>query len=132
MKKALWVVVDLENDELPLYVGMTAQEVAEWAGTTQEAVYSGIFHAKERGGKSKFVRIYLDAGDEVFLQEIDGKVFGVERIAAYIGTTSTTLKRHMDEVPLHRKGKRWFALEEELDEWMKEPHGWFSGMPGRK
>lgn len=49
MKRALWAVVDLENDELPLYVGMTAQEVAEWAGTTQEAVYSGIFHAKERG-----------------------------------------------------------------------------------
>lgn len=132
MRRALWAVVDLEHEELPLYVGMTAQEVAEWAGTTQEAVYSGIFHAKERGGKSKFVRIYLDPDDEVFLAECEGKIAGIEKIAAYIGTTSTTLQRHMDEVPLHRKGKRWFALEEELDEWMKEPHGWLSGIPGRK
>lgn len=132
MKKALWIVVDLENDELPLFVGMTAQEVAEWAGTSQESVYSGIFHAKERGGRSRFARVYLDEDDELLREEKEGRVFGIIGIAKYIGTTHTTLKRHIEEVPLHRVGRKWYAEQEELDEWMKDQHEWLTGKPGRK
>lgn len=78
--RALYMAVDLENDELPLFVGMTAQEVAEWAGTSQESVYSGIFHAAERGGRSRFARVYLGedlvivCNEEVKLQGLEPNV----------------------------------------------------------
>lgn len=55
--RSLWMVVDLKNDDLPMFVGKTASEVAQFAGTTQNAVSSAVAHAKVRGNRSKFVRI---------------------------------------------------------------------------
>lgn len=126
MKRALWAVVDLENDELSLYVGMTAQEVAEWAGTTQEAVYSGIFHAKERGGKSKFVRIYLDDDDEILQMEREGKLIGTKEIANYIGIASTTIRRHRDEIPIYKENGAVIADKDAVDAWLADPPDWFA------
>lgn len=59
-RPALWVVVDLFNKELPLGVFDSAGEAAKFAGTTKNAVATAVSHSIQRGGKSRFVRIYLD------------------------------------------------------------------------
>ena len=90
-RPALWMVVDLEEEELPLYVARNAQDVADWAGTSRESVMSSISHARERDGKSKFVRIYLDDDDEILQMEREGKLIGTKEIADYIGIAGTTI-----------------------------------------
>lgn len=55
-KEILYMVVDVENKELPLFVG-TIEEVAEWAKTTKNNIRSAISHAKKKNQKSKFVRV---------------------------------------------------------------------------
>ncbi len=59
-REAIWMVVDLNNDELPLFIGQSAQDCADFVGTSYGSVMSSVSHAKRRNGKSKFVRVYCD------------------------------------------------------------------------
>lgn len=123
-KLALWLVVDLEHEELPQFVGFSAQEVADWAGTTKESVKTSIVHAKERGARCRFVRVALDEDDEFIAEEFKGKLFSTETIAERIGIAATTFRRHKDEIPVRSWNGTLVADEEELDAWMQDPPEW--------
>lgn len=125
-RPALWMVVDLEEDELPLYVARNAQDVADWAGTSRESVMSSISHARERDGKSKFVRIYLDDDDEILQMEREGKLIGTKEIADYIGIASTTIRRHRDEMPIRKENGAVIADKDAVDAWLADPPDWFA------
>ena len=125
-KPALWMVVDLEEEELPLYVARNAQDVADWAGTSRESVMSSISHARERDGKSKFVRIYLDDDDEILQMEREGKLIGTKEIADYIGIAGTTIRRHRDEMPIYKENGAVIADKDAVDAWLADPPDWFA------
>lgn len=121
---SLWLVVDLEHEELPQFVGFSAQEAADWAGTTKESVKTSIIHAKERGARCRFVRVALDEDDEFVTEAFDGKLFGTKEIAKRIGIAATTFRRHKDEMPVQSWNGTLVADEEELDAWMQDPPEW--------
>lgn len=130
--RALYMAVDLEKNELPLFVSTSATEVANWAGVPVVNVLSAISHAETRGTRSRFVRIRLEDDDEVFRIEDEHTVKGFKPIGDYIGTTQTTVRNHRDEMPLKRIGNRWQADKADLDEWMKQPPEWYAKIMRRK
>lgn len=130
--RALYMAVDLERNELPLFVSTSATEVANWAGVPVGNVLSAITHSEERGTRSRFVRIRLEDDDEVFRIEDEHTVKGFELIGEYIGVTKTTVRSHRDEMPLKRIGNRWQAERADLDAWMKQPPEWYQRIMRRK
>lgn len=130
--RALYMAVDLEKNELPLFVSTSATEVANWAGVPVGNVLSAITHSEARGTRSRFVRIRLEDDDEVFRIEDEHTVKGFKLIAEYIGVTHTTVRSHRDEMPLKRIGNRWQAERADLDEWMKQPPEWYQRIMRRK
>lgn len=130
--RALYVAVDLEKNELPLFVSTSATEVANWAGVPVGNVLSAITHSEARGTRSRFVRIRLEDDDEVFRIEDEHTVKGFKAIGEYIGTTQTTVRNHRNEMPLKRIGNRWQADKADLDEWMKQPPEWYQRIMRRK
>lgn len=130
--RALYMAVDLEKNELPLFVSTSATEVANWAGVPVVNVLSAISHAETRGTRSRFVRIRLEDDDEVFKEEDEHTVKGFKPIAEYIGVTHTTVRSHRDEMPLKRISNRWQAERADLDAWMKEPPEWYQRIMRRK
>lgn len=130
--RALYMAVDLEKNELPLFVSTSATEVANWAGVPVGNVLSAITHSEERGTRSRFVRIRLEDDDEVFRIEDEHTVKGFELIGEYIGVTKTTVRSHRDELPLTRIGNRWQAERADLDAWMKQPPEWYQRIMRRK
>ncbi len=130
--RTLYMAVDLERNELPLFVSTSATEVANFAGVSIVNMLSAITHAEQRGSRSRFVRIRLDDDDELFRFEDEHTVKGFEPIAEYIGVTHTTARNHRDEMPLKRIGNRWQAEKEDLDEWMKDPPEWYARIMRRK
>lgn len=130
--RALYMAVDLEKNELPLFVSTSATEVANWAGVPVGNVLSAISHAETRGTRSRFVRIRLEDDDDVFKEEDEHTVKGFKPIGEYIGTTQTTVRNHRDEMPLKRIGNRWQADKADLDEWMKQPPEWYARIMRRK
>lgn len=130
--RALYMAVDLERNELPLFVSTSATEVANWAGVPVGNVLSAITHSEARGTRSRFVRIRLEDDDEVFRIEDEHTVKGFELIGEYIGVTKTTVRSHRDELPLTRIGNRWQAERADLDAWMKQPPEWYQRIMRRK
>ena len=55
-EKNLYMIVDVENDDLPLIVG-TMTELCKYSGKTQNQIRSAISHAEKRGSHSRYVRI---------------------------------------------------------------------------
>ena len=55
-EKNLYMIVDVENDDLPLIVG-TMKELCKYSGKTQNQIRSAISHAEKRGSHSRYVRI---------------------------------------------------------------------------
>ena len=55
-EKNLYMIVDVENDDLPLVVG-TMTELCKYSGKTQNQIRSAISHAEKRGSHSRYVRI---------------------------------------------------------------------------
>ena len=121
VRPALWMVVDLEEDELPLYVARNAQDVADWAGTSRQSVLSSISHAKERDGK-KII------GEEIKAQlmEREGKLIGTKEIADYIWIAGTTIRRHRDEMPIRKENGAVIADKDAVDAWLADPPDWFA------
>ena len=66
MTQTIWMVVDISDKyELPVYVADSAQECADFIGTSKASVLSSVAHAKRRkNGRSKFVRVYCDSEEE--------------------------------------------------------------------
>ena len=130
--RTLYMAVDKNEKDLPLFVSESATEVANWAGVTITNMMSAITHAEKRGTRSRFVRIRLEDDDEVFRIEDEHTVKGFKPIGEYIGTTQTTVRNHRDEMPLKRIGNRWQADKADLDEWMKQPPEWYARIMRRK
>lgn len=55
-EKNIYMIVDVENDDLPLVVG-TMTELCKYSGKTQNQIRSAISHAEKRGSHSRYVRI---------------------------------------------------------------------------
>lgn len=130
--RTLYMAVDKNEKDLPLFVSTSATEVANWAGVSIVNMMSAISHAETRGTRSRFVRIRLEDDDEVFRIEDEYTVKGFELIGEYIGVTKTTVRSHRDELPLTRIGNRWQAERADLDEWMKQPPEWYAKIMRRK
>lgn len=60
----LYMVLDLENKELPLFVG-TIQEVARYEGKKTNTISSAVSHAIERGSVSRYARVEIGEDDEL-------------------------------------------------------------------
>ena len=99
-RPVLWMVVDLEEEELPLYVARNAQDVADWAGTSDD--------------------------DEILQMEREGKLIGTKEIADYIGIASTTIRRHRDEMPIYKENGAVIADKDAVDAWLADPPDWFA------
>ena len=54
----LYMVSDMDNEELPLFVG-TLAELSEFTGVNRTSILSAISHAKSRGSKCKYSKIGL-------------------------------------------------------------------------
>lgn len=130
--RALYMAVDLEKNELPLFVSTSATEVANWAGVPAVNVLSAISHAETRGTRSRFVRIRFEDDDDLFAEEDALVLKGFKEVGKYIGVTNTTVRNHRDEMPLKRIGNRWQADKADLDEWMKQPPEWYARIMRRK
>ena len=55
-EKNIYMIVDVENEDLPLIVG-TMKELCKYSGKTQNQIRSAISHAEKRGSHSRYVRI---------------------------------------------------------------------------
>lgn len=131
--RALYMAVDLEKNELPLFVSTSATEVANWAGVPVGNVLSAITHSEARGTRSRFVRIRFEDGDDLFAEEDALVLKGFKEVGKYIGVTNTTVRRHKDDMPMKLVGNnRWVANKDDLDEWMKRPPEWYQRIMRRK
>lgn len=117
--RAIYMVVDLEDKELPLFVAMSAQEVADWYGTTKNAVLSGIRHAQGRSGKCSFVRIYLDDDDELIKEEMDGKLEGIDAICDYLKIGKRSFQKYKHIIPVYIENRKVCADKKKLDQWLE-------------
>lgn len=59
MLKKLYMIVDNDHQDLPLFIG-TLKETAEWANTTPNVVLSAICNAKKRKTKTKFAKVEIE------------------------------------------------------------------------
>ena len=82
--RALYMAVDLEKNELPLFVSTSATEVANWAGVPVGNVLSAITHSEARGTRSRFVRIYFEDDDDLFVEEDALVLKGFKEVGKYI------------------------------------------------
>lgn len=59
MRDHLYMIVDLEENELPLFVG-TAKEVAEYAGINETSVRGLAYKREKYGMKGKYIRVEFE------------------------------------------------------------------------
>ena len=131
--RALYMAVDLEKNELPLFVSTSATEVANWAGVPVVNVLSAISHAETRGTRCRFVRIRFEDDDDLFAEEDALVLKGFKEVGKYIGVTNTTVRKHKGDLPMRVIGNnRWVANKDDIDEWMKQPPEWYQRIMRRK
>lgn len=58
----LYMVVDLRHNEIPLCVGHI-KDIMAYTGKSRNAILSAISHAKKRGTRSQYIRIYDENDD---------------------------------------------------------------------
>ena len=58
-KEKLYMIVDVDNEDLPLIVG-TMKELCKYSGKTQKQIRSAISHAEKRGSHSRYIRLSED------------------------------------------------------------------------
>ena len=58
-KEKLYMIVDVDNEYLPLIVG-TMKELCKYSGKTQNQIRSAISHAEKRGSHSRYIRLSED------------------------------------------------------------------------
>lgn len=117
---SLWLVVDLNNNELPLFVGDSVREVADYANTTTNAVMSGIAHAKERGGRCRFVHVVLSKKDDLYKEMMQDTLVGIEQISEYLGVNRKTFKRYQSLIPHYKVGRKFYADKKAIEQWFSK------------
>lgn len=60
----LWMMVDLKDNELPLAVADSLEELAELAGVKKKTITSRINSSRRRGTKCKYVKVQIDEEGE--------------------------------------------------------------------
>ena len=58
-KEKLYMIVDVDNEDLPLIVG-TMKELCKYSGKTQNQIRGAISHAEKRGSHSRYIRLSED------------------------------------------------------------------------
>ena len=58
-KEKLYMIVDVDNEDLPRIVG-TMKELCKYSGKTQNQIRSAISHAEKRGSHSRYIRLSED------------------------------------------------------------------------
>lgn len=56
----VWMYVTKDKYELPIYVADSAKELAKLVGTRSDLIHSAIWHAKQRNGRCKYVKVNID------------------------------------------------------------------------
>ena len=56
----VWMQVTMDEFELPIYVADSVKELAKMAGTRTDLIHSAIWHAKQRNGRCKYVKVNID------------------------------------------------------------------------
>ena len=56
----VWMYVTMDKYELPIYVADSAKELAQLVGTSTKHINSAIWHAKQRNGRCKYVKVNID------------------------------------------------------------------------
>ena len=62
--KKLYLLVTKDEYELPIIVTDCVKELAEFCGDTVNNILSCISHAKKSGGKSRYVRVEYEVGED--------------------------------------------------------------------
>lgn len=62
-KRIVWLRVTDDDLQLPVAVADSSKELAELCGTTQDAIISAVSHAKRRGNRSRYVKVYIEEDD---------------------------------------------------------------------
>ena len=60
----IWMEVTTDKYEFPIEIADTCAELARKCGTSQNAIYSAISHAKKDGHKTSFCRVKIERGKE--------------------------------------------------------------------
>lgn len=64
MRRYIWMLVSTDRLRLPLALFDRAEDLAKYCGTSVNAVYSAVSHAKERGYTSKYVKVEIEETDD--------------------------------------------------------------------
>lgn len=56
----VWMYVTMDKYELPIYVADRAKELAQLVGTKTKHIHSAIWHAEQRNGRCKYVKVNID------------------------------------------------------------------------
>lgn len=56
----VWMYVTKDKYELPLIVADTSAELARKLGIHPDRIRSALCHARQRGGKSRYVKVNID------------------------------------------------------------------------
>lgn len=60
MSKYVWTVTSKCKYEIPLYIADTAEELAEYVGTTASTIRSAICHAKKKKQNCRYHKIKIN------------------------------------------------------------------------
>lgn len=58
LPKMVWMTVDLQNKELPIYVTDTPEELANLCGVSVSTVVTSAFRAK-KGHVSRYLKVWI-------------------------------------------------------------------------
>lgn len=64
MKRYIWMLVTMDRLRLPIALFDRAEDLARHCGVSVNAIYSGVSHAKERGHRSKYVKVEIEEEDD--------------------------------------------------------------------
>lgn len=60
MKETIWMEVTTDELELPLVTAPSAVALAEKCGVSKNAVWMSVAHRKQRGTRTRFVKVEID------------------------------------------------------------------------
>ena len=56
-QKNIWMLIDLNHDELPIEVADTARELAQICGVKEESIIQSVSRAKRMGIRCRYVKV---------------------------------------------------------------------------
>lgn len=58
--KNIWMLIDLNHDELPIEVADTARELAQICGVKEKTIIQSVSRAKRMGIRCRYVKVVVD------------------------------------------------------------------------